>query len=107
MEYDKLCYRNGHTDNTSLDSVNIRASVISGRYTMVLGGDIYVTLTHFREVYNDPGRGHLCNIDTFLFLSHMIVLYLSKECRVVCVYVCVCGGGGGGSWVLYHFIFSG
>ena len=50
---------------------------------MVLGGDICVTVTHFREVYNGPargicvtvthfrevyngpGRGHLCNSDTF------------------------------------------
>ena len=32
---------------------------------MVRGGDICVTVTHFREVYNGPGRGHLCNIDTF------------------------------------------
>ena len=50
---------------------------------MVLGGGICVTLTHFREVYNCPGRGicvtvthfrevyngpergHLCNSDTF------------------------------------------
>ena len=75
---------------------------------MILGGDICVTLTHFREVYNDPGRGHLCNIDTFLFLSHTIVLYLSKECRVVCVCVCVCVGGGGGFLgFFYNFIFSG
>ena len=64
---------------------------------MILGGGICVTVTHFREVYNGPGRGHLCNIDTFLFLFHTIVLHLSKECRVVCV--CVCGGGGG-SWIL-------
>ena len=32
---------------------------------MVLGGGIYVTVTNFREVYNGPGRGHLCNSDTF------------------------------------------
>ena len=32
---------------------------------MVLGGDICVTVTNFREVYNGPWRGHLCNIDTF------------------------------------------
>ena len=32
---------------------------------MVLGGGICVTVTHFREVYNDPGRGHLCNRDKF------------------------------------------
>ena len=32
---------------------------------MILGGDISVTLTNFREVYNGPGRGHLCNSDTF------------------------------------------
>ena len=32
---------------------------------MVLGGGISVTETNFREVYNDPGRGHLCNSDKF------------------------------------------
>ena len=32
---------------------------------MVRGGGICVTVTNFREVYNGPGRGHLCNIDTF------------------------------------------
>ena len=32
---------------------------------MVRGGGICVTVTNFREVYNDPGRGHQCNIDTF------------------------------------------
>ena len=32
---------------------------------MVLRGGICVTVTHFREIYNDPGRGHLCNSDTF------------------------------------------
>ena len=32
---------------------------------MVRGGGICVTVTHFREVYNGPWRGHLCNIDTF------------------------------------------
>ena len=29
---------------------------------MVRGGGICVTVTNFREVYNGPGRGHLCNI---------------------------------------------
>ena len=32
---------------------------------MVLGGGICVTVTNFREVYNDPGWGHLCDNDTF------------------------------------------
>ena len=32
---------------------------------MVLGEGICVTVTHFREVYNGPERGHLCNSDTF------------------------------------------
>ena len=32
---------------------------------MVLRGGICVTVTNFREVYNDPGRGHQCNSDTF------------------------------------------
>ena len=32
---------------------------------MVLGGGICVALTHSREVYNGPWRGHLCNSDTF------------------------------------------
>ena len=32
---------------------------------MILRGGICVTETNFREVYNDPGRGHLCNSDTF------------------------------------------
>ena len=32
---------------------------------MVRGGGICVTVTHFREVYNGPGRGHICSSDTF------------------------------------------
>ena len=32
---------------------------------MVRGEGICVTVTHFREVYNGPARGHLCNSDTF------------------------------------------
>ena len=32
---------------------------------MVRGGGICVTVTHFREIYNGPWRGHLCNIDKF------------------------------------------
>ena len=38
---------------------------------MILGGGICVTVTHFREVYNGPGRGHLCNC-----VSDMSVLLL-------------------------------
>ena len=32
---------------------------------MVLRGAISLTVTNFREVYNDPARGHLCNRDKF------------------------------------------
>ena len=32
---------------------------------MVLGGGICVTVAHFREVYNGPVQGHLCNSDKF------------------------------------------
>ena len=32
---------------------------------MILGGDISVTVTHLREIYNSPWRGHLCSSDKF------------------------------------------